>query len=167
MKPKIIDNFLSHHELGHLQEAMLDDDFPWYWGPRVVPDEDSNCDPLDNWQLYHPFYQPPVIKDTPYFNILSPILEKLGVRSILRIKGNLKPRSIERIQHGYHVDFPWDDSLTAIFYVNSNNGLTVFEDGTEVQSVENRIIILPVNLKHSGTTCTDAKRRELINFNYF
>ena len=62
MKHKIIDNFLSHHELGHLQEAMLDDDFPWYWGPMVVPDEDSNCDPLDNWQMYHPFYQPPSYK---------------------------------------------------------------------------------------------------------
>ena len=56
---------------------------------------------------------------------------------------------------------------TAIYYVNSNDGYTLFEDGTKVESVGNRLVRFPTNIKHTGTTCTDANRRVLINFNWF
>ena len=56
---------------------------------------------------------------------------------------------------------------TSIFYVNSNNGYTVFEDGTKVESVANRFVSFPANMKHKGTSCTDEKIRVVINFNYF
>ena len=56
---------------------------------------------------------------------------------------------------------------TAIFYINTNNGYTEFEDGTRVESVANRIVNFPANLKHRGTRCTDQKIRIVINFNYF
>ena len=57
-------------------------------------------------------------------------------------------------------------SLTAIYYVNTNNGYTYFEDGQKVESVENRLVIMPSNLPHAGATCTDELRRVVINFNY-
>ncbi len=56
---------------------------------------------------------------------------------------------------------------TSIFYVNTNNGYTKFEDGTIVESVANRMVIFPANIKHTGTTCSDEKRRVVINFNYY
>ena len=56
---------------------------------------------------------------------------------------------------------------TSIFYVNTNNGYTKFEDGTKVESVANRMVIFPSNMKHIGTSCTDEKTRVVINFNYF
>jgi len=56
---------------------------------------------------------------------------------------------------------------TAILYMNTNNGYTKFEDGTKVESVANRMITFPANMKHSGTSCTDEKTRVVINFNYF
>jgi len=168
MNHRVVDNFLTHHELAHLQEVYLEDDFPWFWGPTTVPYEGSNCEnELDNYQFYHPFYVPGMYNNTPYWNILDPIIKKLGVRSLLRIKGNLTTRTTEIVEHGYHVDFKWDDSLTAIYYVNSNDGYTIFEDGTKIESVENRIVIFPVHHKHSGTSCTNEKRRVIINFNYF
>jgi len=55
---------------------------------------------------------------------------------------------------------------TSIFYVNTNNGCTVFEDGTEVKSVGNRLVTFPGNTLHTGRNCTDEKCRVLINFNY-
>ena len=55
---------------------------------------------------------------------------------------------------------------TAIFYINTNNGYTLFEDGTKVESVENRICIFPYYMKHTGTTCTDKNQRVVININY-
>ena len=57
--------------------------------------------------------------------------------------------------------------ITSIFYINTNNGYTKFEDGTIVESVANRMLSFPANMKHCGTSCTDERRRIVINFNYF
>ena len=51
--------------------------------------------------------------------------------------------------------------------MNTNNGYTKFEDGSIVESVANRIVTFPANMKHLGTSCTDEKTRVVINFNYF
>ena len=55
----------------------------------------------------------------------------------------------------------------SIFYINTNNGYTKFEDGTIVKSFANRLLTFPSNLKHCGTSCTDERTRVVINFNYF
>ena len=47
-----------------------------------------------------------------------------------------------------------------------NNGYSEFEDGTKVESVANRMVTFPANVKHTGTSCTDEKTRVVINFNY-
>ena len=51
--------------------------------------------------------------------------------------------------------------------MNTNNGYTIFEDGAKVESVANRMITFPANVKHKGTSCSDEKTRVNINFNYF
>ena len=56
---------------------------------------------------------------------------------------------------------------TAIFYINSNNGYTIFKDTKEkVKSVPNRLLKFDTRMKHSGVSSTDEKRRVVINFNY-
>ena len=69
----------------------------------------------------------------------------------------------------FHKDCPWDFKWwTAIFYVNTNNGKTIFKHNKEqISSRENRVVIFDGRLKHAGTTCTDAKNRIVINLNYF
>ena len=56
---------------------------------------------------------------------------------------------------------------TSIYYVNSNDGYTEFKDGTIIESVENRLVIFPSDMRHTGTTCTNAKNRIVVNINYF
>jgi hypothetical protein len=56
---------------------------------------------------------------------------------------------------------------TAIFYINTNNGYTEFNDGTKVDSVENRMLIFPSKLSHRAVAQTDEDQRIVINFNYF
>ena len=51
--------------------------------------------------------------------------------------------------------------------MNTNNGYTKFENGTKVESVANRMLTFSANMKHTGTSCTDEKRRIVINFNYY
>ena len=56
---------------------------------------------------------------------------------------------------------------TAIFYLNTNNGYTLFEDGTKIESVANRLLTFDANLPHTGTSCTDKQFRCVLNINYF
>ena len=56
--------------------------------------------------------------------------------------------------------------MTGIFYLNSNNGSTVFKSGEEVQSQANRLVLFDSQLEHSGTSCTDERRRVVLNINY-
>ena len=80
---------------------------------------------------------------------------------------NCNVRTENIIRHGFHVDVPTDyDSKTAILYLNTNNGYTEFENGQRVESVANRLVVFDSALKHTGTTCTDQKRRIVLNLNY-
>ena len=49
--------------------------------------------------------------------------------------------------------------------MNTNDGYTEFENGHRVESVANRVVIFDSNIKHTGVSCTDEKRRVVINFN--
>ena len=92
---------------------------------------------------------------------------------ILKIRAKLLTRTPEIEESDFHTDImgPTEEKIsqmtTAIYYVNANNGYTEFEDGTKVESVENRIVIFPSNIKHRGTSCTNEQTRMVINFNYF
>ena len=59
-----------------------------------------------------------------------------------------------------------DQTMTSIFYINTNNGYTEFEDGTVINSVANRLVSFPLNTKHRMATQTDTQRRIVVNFNY-
>ena len=56
---------------------------------------------------------------------------------------------------------------TCIYYVNTCNGYTEFEDGTIVESVANRMAVFSSSILHRGVTQTDTKVRCVINCNWF
>ena len=82
-----------------------------------------------------------------------------------RAKANLYGRTKELVHHDNHADTNFSHK-GAIFYINSNNGFTVLEDGTEIKSVRNRLLLFDPSKPHHSTSCTDDKRRVNINFNY-
>ena len=177
VKIRAIDNFLNPEDWKVISKAMLGTNDPrgsaghvgWVWNPAVTTGTGSEiCDELDDWQLTHTIFNQLGYEQSPLFNFIQPIVSdpRLNVRAIQRIKANLNPRHHKIIKHGFHTDVDYECN-TAIFYLNTNNGYTEFEDGNKVPSVANRMIIFPSTVRHSGTTCTDAKRRVLINFNYF
>ncbi len=177
VKIRAIDNFLNPDDWKVISEAMLGTNEPrgpaghvgWVWNPAVTTGTGSEiCDELDDWQFTHTIFNQLGYEQSPLFNFIQPIISdpRLNVRAIQRIKANLNPRHHKIIKHGFHTDVDYECN-TAIFYLNTNNGYTEFEDGNKVPSVANRMIIFPSTVRHTGTTCTDAKRRVLINFNYF
>ena len=158
--------FYGHNELA----AMI----PWYFYNAKVYEDSSkelSVNVINNLQFTHFFYINHNIA-SEYFYLIQPIIDFFDPISLLRIRANLTVASDNNTEHfGFHTDAEVleDKGIaynTAIFYVNSNNGKTLFEDGTEVLSVENRLIVFDGNLKHTATTHSDAKTRCVINFNY-
>jgi hypothetical protein len=95
-------------------------------------------------------------------------MEKLNPLAMLRVKLNVFSNAGEPISSGWHLDINETETpyTTAIYHLNTNNGYTLFEDGTKVKSVANRLIIFPGNIIHTGITQTDKDLRAFINLNY-
>jgi len=165
---KIKDDFLDQEEFNKLQQTLTGNSgFPWFYNEEIDFKDDVN-----KFQLIHMF-QYHSAPTSESFQIVLPIVKLIQPLSILQIKANLLTRTPEIVENTFHVDIGKPKSkriaqwTTSIFYVNTNNGYTKFEDGTKVESVANRLVSFPANMKHTGTSCTDKKTRIVINFNYF
>ena len=109
---------------------------------------------------------------------VGPVLGKLTdgtkhpVKVVLRVKANLRTRTTEIQPSSYHQDYAdvFGDTkipyYSAIYYVNSNDGYTEFKTGEKIESVANRLLLFSGDQDHRGTSCTNAKQRIVINFNY-
>jgi hypothetical protein len=163
MEYKLIDNFLPEEDYIFIKNLLIkDSSFPWYLNKKIISSDDPD---KGNIQFTHTFYDTWGFKSS-FGDSLAPIIDKINPKAWLRIKANLGLVSSEIKEQGWHVDYEFN-CTTAIFYVNSNNGYTIFEDGTKIESVGNRFVSFNSELKHSGTTHTDSTVRSVINFNYF
>jgi hypothetical protein len=172
----IIDNCLSNEDFSVIKTAMLGSDFPWYLCPtKVLYDEKSLVEDKYNYQFTHIFYNNYTVR-SDWFNMIAPLINLVVVPGktieLVRIKANLLPATHDIIQYDYHTDIEYSSDFdnvekkTAVFYVNTNNGFTIFADGTKVNSVENRLVAFSADNEHTGTTCTDQRTRCVINLNY-
>ena len=163
---KIVDNFLLEEDFKLAQALIMDYGFPWMWNDSVTK-EVGLADP-DEFQFIHLFYDPlsGVVTDYPrWIDIVKPYGDKMNPTSLMRIKANLNVATTEHITRELHTYFNVK-CTTAIAYMNNNNGYTLFEDGTKVESKENRVVIFDSQMRHAGIPCTDEKRRVVINFNF-
>lgn len=153
---KVIDNFLDQDSFNHFKNIITGQYFPWYFNNQKVLDDNH----LDNYQFVNTF------KDG---NTAMPLLdvfkEKLNVSNFLRAKLNCTTRTNKIFEFKSHKDLDVN-CLVSIFYINSNNGYTKFENGEKIESIENRLITFNNNLKHNGTTSTNSQTRIVLNLCY-
>ena len=166
---EIIDNFLPENIFYPLQNLMNSSTFPWYFNDTYLCDVENTS--LDNYQFTHSFFGKVWVESvgetdaySSYNELLLPIIDKLKVKKIEKVKANLNPRTSTHIEGGYHIDM--ENVTTSILYMNTNNGWTEIQGGGKIDCVENRAVTFNSNLMHSGYTCTDQKRKIVINFNY-
>ena len=135
--------------------------FPWCFNDHVVREKESDDFQFTFMLYYHG-------RSSEYFHLVSDIIEYIKPKSLLRVKVNLTTKTPEPKYFDYHRDFQLEDpnAQTSIFYINSNNGATCFRDGSEIKSEANKMVTFHLLEEHRGKTCTDEKRRVLINFNY-
>ena len=172
---KTIDHFLNNEDFEWIFAEINSPDRCWYYSEILSSATIAGylrkehrliIDPLQNSQF--------CFKLDPDTEYIQPLLKKLGAKEVKRIKVNMTLPTEKHINHGFHVDFAddWegnnpDPCKTAIFYVNSNNGYTEFEDGSIVHSVPNRVCIFDNGLRHAGVTTTNTINRIVININYY
>ena len=193
IKYKIIDNFLSDAEFTKLSNNILPDSvtksedsigFCWQYGYKQLGDilvkEPKHLKKVTDIEILNPIYDcffnhklwwdnGPQSNAVPYF---TPLFDKINPITLSRVMANLTVRQEKRGRSLFHVDvmappINYIISLfTSIFYMNTTNGPTVLEDGTEIECRANRLVTFPYNTYHAGTLCTDQPFRIVINFNY-
>ena len=160
---KITDNFLSDGEFKSIQDWLTGEDFHWYFNNSIANQKQG----LDQFQFVHPFYDVAKPSLSKFSSFLYPFLTKLNAKYIFRIKANLRPRTTTGVLSDYHTDMDLNQQ-TGIFYINTNNGYTKFQDNTldDVPSVANRFLTFSGQLKHAGASPTDINNRIVLNVNY-
>lgn len=186
MNYKIIDNLLSPEELKEVQEIMIngssmDRRLPWYFKGKNI-NADSAESPVKEYptpdyiysEMTHVmrYYDDSLMPDSPWCKIGLQIINKIEPTSVYRIKCNMGFINDEPLVSGWHYDSdddngPWKNCYSAIYYVNTNNGKTILEDGTIINSIENRLAIFPNDTLHTGVSQTDEDVRVLINFGFY
>lgn len=161
---RIEDNFLPEEQFKKLQSVVMGDMFPWYYNRHIIEDGKGE---ESEFQFTHRLFGETEGVASSAMNFVDPILEKLGVTHLIGAKVNCNYRTVEHIEGGWHTDLPvYRKAKTAVFFINTNNGFTKFEDGTVVESVENRLAEFDSNLKHTGVSHTDMQVRMVLNLNY-
>ena len=164
---KVIDNFLPSYEFSIIQKVLLEDPaFPWYYTDCINRVGDGYFQFVHSFYEINSYYEKIVSPDN-YGKMFSGVERLLDYPKWRRIKGNVNPKTFFKRFTGWHSDFPTLPSAkTAILYVNTNNGGTRFKKGGMVKCVENRLVIFDSLIPHAGITCTDQKRKVVVNFNY-
>tara|TARA_B100001996_G_scaffold135723_1_gene103338 strand:+ start:231 stop:803 length:573 start_codon:yes stop_codon:yes gene_type:complete len=171
----IVDDFLTQLEYNRMLDTFLFSEFPWQYNEYKVGEDDQT---LENFQFVHSFYKISshyggvVHNQSTYFEHLLPILSRIEYIGLHKIKANLQPLFKEAFKSDFHTDYSDDHGLcghmtTGIYYLNSCNGYTEFENGQKVDCLANRWVTFPSNWQHRGVSQTDMRVKLLLNFNYF
>ena len=173
---QIIDNYLHKDDFKRMQYWFYNKCL-WKFIPSVTYHQDEidivrerglTEDVDDDYQFISHFWSSNQGAIMPNFKHVASLIKKLNPTRLLRVKSNLTPMRSRIIKRPYHIDLvPYIHQKTAVFNITTCDGYTRFEDGDDVPSVENRMIIFDGNMKHAGTTTTNEKARVVINLNYF
>lgn len=162
---EVIDNFLDKEYFDTIKNTLTSLDMNWFYRDNMTSKDDEHgmCYFTHNFFINNHVC-------SPYFNLLESLLYKLKVFSLLQARTNMSISKEDRYESSWHVDYPDGDSKTAILYMTTCNAKTMIEVEKEIigiDSVENRILIFDTDISHKMISATDAKRRIIINLNYF
>lgn len=164
-----MDDALSKENLLVIQNLIMwNSEFPWYF--RSDPVEKGRED--SELSAFHLFFagSTPIKLDSisvsSYGFQLQPIVDLLEPKSLIRVKGNFYPRTCKVEEHIPHHDYDFPHK-GAIFFLNTCDGFTRLNDGTKIESVENRMLLFDPSEPHNSSSCSDEKARFNVNFNYF
>jgi hypothetical protein len=172
MEYQVIDNFLDKDYFNILRRLFMEEDngtdtrTPWFYQSTISypkgydkPIEEDNL-----FYMIHLLYNNNVPMSN-FYNKMAPLLQKLKVTCLIRIKTNLYPNTTILHEHLMHTDGDFSQ-FAALLSLNTCDGYTKLKDGTKIDSVANRVLLFDPCEEHCSTTTTNVKARFNINVNY-
>ena len=154
-------NIINKDRFNKINNLVLDDYFPWYFQKEI-----NKVDKTGHGYFTHTLVLDKKINSNYYYDIMPEIINSLNLKSLIRARLNLYPRTLETIKHAYHVDFNFKHK-SIVYFLNNNNGKLFFKEPyKEVKAEENKCVIFNGNYLHSSSSCTDKVCRITLNINY-
>ena len=138
--------------------------FPWVYSDTVGNEFDVA---EGNWYFSSRLYEAGYV--SPWFEIFKPILHNIEnklqftIRDLIRVRANLYTNAGISKAHPDHIDQSFQHTV-GMFYINTNNGPTTI-NGTDYDSVANRMILFDGSYMHHSNLQTDTKIRVNVNIN--
>ena len=86
----ISDNYLEDKDLFALQNTLFSEGFPMYYISKVAYENDNS---LGCYYMIHTMYEYPKGWLSGHKELIQPLLDKLEVKSLVKIKINYYPRT--------------------------------------------------------------------------
>lgn len=157
-------NLLDSETFGYVQSVFQSDEFPWFLNTSIAY-------PNSNISVHDCQFTHTLVRDykvcSKWMQYIEPVLYKAGIRKedLARAKVNCTLATDEPFHSGMHTDFGSGSFTTYVFYINTNNGGTAFDDGTFVKSEENKLVSFDGMTMHTAVSSTDTKYRIVLNLN--
>ena len=161
MQYAIIDNFLDIDYFNSIKKIVMSDRFAWYFQDGIT--NPKTGEEKESFYFTHNVF----LENTKssLFPYLETLLQKLNVKTLIRIKANFYPNVNKSMENLPHFDYE-EKHIAAILYLNNNNGYTRLNDEIIVDSIQNRVLLFEGYKLHNSSLCTDAKGRFNINMNF-
>ena len=167
-KVQIFNNFLEPEVFLEIKKFIMSPRCQWryvnYIAHKDGRDNDSDGYFVHSFKDCHPKTFEDRYPESPHFPLIVKILDKIKYQNILRIRSSLYPRRDVQKPDPFHVDYNFPHKV-CIFYVNTNNGYTMFENGEKIPSVENQLATFDGSEKHCSVVQTDTSARYIVNIN--
>lgn len=170
---RVVDNFLPTEDFQAIRDMFTHSDTTWNLVPGISANDSTAAilNPLNNYMFAHAVYGNYKAMSNGFdkvHDILIPKLEELGQEytCIYRVKVNLYPRTEDLQIHPWHTDYNRGPMRGALLMLNTCDGYTGFEDGTTIDTIENRMVFFDSTEKHHSTNCTNQQFRLTMNINY-
>ena len=186
----VIDDFLPQKLFIDIKDMVFSKEFHWAFSSVVYhPEENGMIDETadantirlfqdqkeDDWFLSRRLFDAETHRQEAEWDVIRPMLYfiedrlRFKITQLHRVQANSFLNQRRNRMHGFHNDRP-DDHYVALYYLNTSlRAPTVFEDGEEVEHVENRLLFFRggdmFNNKHSTNLPTTTQRRVAININ--
>ena len=167
-KVQIFNNFLDQEVFLEIKKFIMSPRCQWryvnYIAHKDGRDNDKDGYFVHSFKDCHPQTFEDRYPESPYFPLISKILDKIKYQNILRIRSSFYPRRDVQKPDPFHIDYDFPHKV-CIFYVNTNNGYTMFENGEKIPSVENQLATFDGSEKHCSVVQTDTSARYIVNIN--
>ena len=167
-KVQIFNNFLDQEVFLEIKKFIMSPRCQWryvnYIAHKDGRDNDNDGYFVHSFKDCHPQTFEDRFPESPHFPLIAKILDKIQYQNILRIRSSLYPRRDVQKPDPFHIDYNFSHRV-CIFYVNTNNGYTMFENGEKIPSVENQLATFDGSEKHCSVVQTDTPARYIVNIN--